>query len=55
MGILYQLLILTGNIGRMKSSRAHLKYLERNLPQCHFIHHTSHMDCLGTVQSEADD
>jgi len=25
-----------------------LKYWEKNQSQCHFVHHRSHMDCLGT-------
>jgi len=34
--------------------RGKLKYLERNLSQYHFIHHMSHIDCLGLNASVCD-
>jgi len=30
------------------TDRGKLKYLERNLSQCHFVYHKSHMDCLAS-------
>jgi hypothetical protein len=35
------------NIGGMMIGREKPRYSERNLPQCHFVHQKSRMDCLG--------
>jgi len=30
------------------TDRGKRKYWEKNLSQCHFVHHAPHMDCPGT-------
>jgi hypothetical protein len=35
------------NVGGMIIGRGKPKFLERNLPQCDFICHKFHMNCLG--------
>jgi len=30
-----------------ETGRGKPKYSEKHLPQCHFFHHISHMDCAG--------
>jgi len=30
--------------------RRKLQYLEKNLPQCHFVHHKSDADCPGKLE-----
>jgi hypothetical protein len=33
------------SIGGMLIGRGKLMYLEKSLPQCHVVYHTTHMDC----------
>jgi hypothetical protein len=57
MDILWQILMTVWSIDGMIMDMGKLKYLEKNLPPCHFVHHKSLIDYpdigLGPLQLEA--